>query len=80
MQGKLADMYVRLNSSRAYLYTIARNATDKTLTAKDSAGVSRQEGIGLGGKFLNLPTLRDGGKIKLLYVNLLVKIVIYGLE
>ncbi|KAL7079786.1 hypothetical protein ACQ4LE_001695 [Meloidogyne hapla] len=39
MQGKLADMYVRLNASRAYLYTIAKNATDKTLTAKDSAGV-----------------------------------------
>nr|CAD2123807.1 unnamed protein product [Meloidogyne enterolobii] len=39
MQGKLADMYVRLNACRAYLYTIARNATDKTLTAKDSAGV-----------------------------------------
>lgn len=39
MQGKLADMYVRLNASRAYLYTIAKNATDKTMTSKDSAGV-----------------------------------------
>uniref|UniRef100_A0A914GU53 Isovaleryl-CoA dehydrogenase, mitochondrial n=1 Tax=Globodera rostochiensis TaxID=31243 RepID=A0A914GU53_GLORO len=40
MQGKLADMYVRLSASRAYLYTIARNAdSDELLGAKDSAGV-----------------------------------------
>lgn len=26
MQGKLADMYTRLNASRAYLYSVARNS------------------------------------------------------
>ncbi|KAL3103310.1 hypothetical protein niasHS_002496 [Heterodera schachtii] len=40
MQGKLADMYVRLSASRAYLYAVAKNAadSDEGLNAKDSAG------------------------------------------
>jgi len=38
MQGKLADMYVALNTSRAYVYTVAK-ACDRGETArKDAAG------------------------------------------
>lgn len=41
MQGKLADMYVRLSASRAYLYTVAKYAeSDVQMSAKDSAGVA----------------------------------------
>lgn len=40
MQGKLADMYVRLSACRSYLYTVARAAaSDTKMSAKDSAGV-----------------------------------------
>lgn len=39
MQAKLADMYVALSSSRAYLYAAARACDKGVLTRKDSAGV-----------------------------------------
>lgn len=39
MQGKLADMYVALTSSRAYLYAVARACDAKKVTRKDAAGV-----------------------------------------
>ena len=39
MQGKLADMYVALSSSRAYLYAAANAADRGEITNKDSAGV-----------------------------------------
>jgi isovaleryl-CoA dehydrogenase len=39
MQGKLADMYVALMSSRAYLYTLAQAADKGEFSRKDSAGV-----------------------------------------
>ncbi len=39
MQGKLADMYVTLNASRAYLYSIARNCDTGNVNSKDAAGV-----------------------------------------
>jgi isovaleryl-CoA dehydrogenase len=39
VQGKVADMYTRMNASRAYLYTVA-NACDRgEATRKDAAGV-----------------------------------------
>jgi isovaleryl-CoA dehydrogenase len=39
MQGKLADMYVALTSSRAYLYAAAKACDQGGLTRQDSAGV-----------------------------------------
>src|SRR5574343_115644 len=39
MQGKLADMYVALSTSRAYLYNVARACDRGETTRKDAAGV-----------------------------------------
>ena len=39
MQGKIADMYVALTSSRAYLYAAAKACDQGGLTRQDSAGV-----------------------------------------
>jgi len=39
MQGKLADMYTRLNASRSYLYTIATNADNNRSSRIDAASV-----------------------------------------
>jgi isovaleryl-CoA dehydrogenase len=39
MQAKLADMYVALASSRAYLYAVAKACDQGALSRKDSAGV-----------------------------------------
>jgi isovaleryl-CoA dehydrogenase len=39
IQAKLADMYVAITSSRAYLYTAAKAADKGTITRKDSASV-----------------------------------------
>ncbi len=38
MQGKLADMYVTLNASRAYLYAVARSCDRGHASRKDAAG------------------------------------------
>jgi len=38
MQGKLADMYVTLNASRAYVYAVARACDRDAVTRKDAAG------------------------------------------
>jgi isovaleryl-CoA dehydrogenase len=38
MQGKLADMYVALNASRAYVYAVARACDRGTVASKDAAG------------------------------------------
>ena len=38
MQGKLADMYVNLNASRAYVYAVARACDRGTVSRKDAAG------------------------------------------
>ncbi|HXF67401.1 MAG TPA: isovaleryl-CoA dehydrogenase [Burkholderiales bacterium] len=38
MQGKLADMYVALNASRAYVYAAARACDSGRITRKDAAG------------------------------------------
>ena len=38
MQGKLADMYVALNTSRAYVYTVAKACDRGEPTRKDAAG------------------------------------------
>ena len=38
MQGKLADMYVTLNASRAYLYAVAQACDRKETSRKDAAG------------------------------------------
>jgi len=38
MQGKLADMYVTLNASRAYVYAVARACDRGENTRKDAAG------------------------------------------
>jgi isovaleryl-CoA dehydrogenase len=38
MQGKLADMYVALNASRAYVYAVARACDRGEVTRKDAAG------------------------------------------
>ncbi|XP_033643851.1 isovaleryl-CoA dehydrogenase, mitochondrial-like [Asterias rubens] len=39
MQGKMADMYTRLNVSRSYLYNVARAADRGFVSAKDCAAV-----------------------------------------
>ena len=39
MQGKIADMYVALSSSRAYLYAVARACDNNQESRKDAAGV-----------------------------------------
>jgi isovaleryl-CoA dehydrogenase len=39
MQGKIADMYVKLQSSRAYTYGVARAADQGIVNSKDCAAV-----------------------------------------
>ena len=39
VQGKLADMYVRLNSSRSWLYSLASGCDQGRITRKDSAAI-----------------------------------------
>nr|XP_020040783.1 isovaleryl-CoA dehydrogenase, mitochondrial [Castor canadensis] len=39
MQGKMADMYIRLMSSRQYVYNVAKACDEGHCTAKDCAGV-----------------------------------------
>lgn len=39
MQGKIADMYVGLSSSRSYLYAVAKAADERNISRKDAAGV-----------------------------------------
>jgi isovaleryl-CoA dehydrogenase len=39
MQGKIADMYVKLQSSRAYVYSVARAVDSGNVNAKDCAAV-----------------------------------------
>ncbi|KAJ1783274.1 hypothetical protein LPJ59_006622, partial [Coemansia sp. RSA 2399] len=38
MQGKLADMYTKLNASRAYVYAVARACDRGQISSKDCAG------------------------------------------
>ncbi|MEW6453677.1 MAG: isovaleryl-CoA dehydrogenase [Pseudomonadota bacterium] len=38
MQGKLADMYVAMNASKAYVYTVARACDEGKTTREDAAG------------------------------------------
>ncbi|KAJ1735697.1 hypothetical protein LPJ61_000410 [Coemansia biformis] len=38
MQGKLADMYTKLNASRAYVYAVARACDQGRVSSKDCAG------------------------------------------
>lgn len=38
LQGKLADMYTKLNASRAYVYAVARACDNKQISNKDCAG------------------------------------------
>jgi isovaleryl-CoA dehydrogenase len=38
VQGKLADIYTRLNASRAYVYAVARACDRGQTTRKDAAG------------------------------------------
>jgi len=39
MQGKMADMYTRLNSCRSYLYSLARAADEGNFSARDCAAI-----------------------------------------
>ncbi|KAK4358690.1 hypothetical protein RND71_020919 [Anisodus tanguticus] len=39
VQGKVADMYTSLQSSRSYLYSVARECDSGTIVTKDCAGV-----------------------------------------
>lgn len=39
MQGKIADMYTSLQSSRAYVYSVARDCDNGKVDSKDCAGV-----------------------------------------
>ncbi|WKE66836.1 isovaleryl-CoA dehydrogenase [Gallaecimonas kandeliae] len=39
VQGKLADMYTRMNAARAYVYTVAKACDRGETTRKDAAGV-----------------------------------------
>ena len=38
MQGKLADMYVALNTARAYVYAVGKACDRGEVTRKDAAG------------------------------------------
>jgi isovaleryl-CoA dehydrogenase len=38
MQGKVADMYVALNTARAYVYAVGQACDRKEITRKDAAG------------------------------------------
>jgi isovaleryl-CoA dehydrogenase len=38
MQGKIADMYVALNTARAYVYAVGQACDRKEITRKDAAG------------------------------------------
>ena len=38
MQGKIADMYVTMNSAKAYVYTVAKACDRGEVTRKDAAG------------------------------------------
>src|SRR5690606_4864739 len=38
MQGKIADMYVALNTARAYVYEVARACDSGKVTRQDAAG------------------------------------------
>src|SRR5207253_4144663 len=40
MQGKVADMYVALNSARAYVYAVARACDAGKMARADAAGAS----------------------------------------
>ncbi len=39
MQGKIADMYTTLSASRAYLYAVAQECDNGTISSKDAAGL-----------------------------------------
>jgi isovaleryl-CoA dehydrogenase len=39
VQGKVADMYTKLNASRAYVYAVARACDNGQVSNKDCAGV-----------------------------------------
>lgn len=39
IQGKVADMYTKLNASRAYVYAVARACDNGQISNKDCAGV-----------------------------------------
>ncbi|KAG9156662.1 hypothetical protein Leryth_006636 [Lithospermum erythrorhizon] len=39
IQGKVADMYVALQSSRSYIYSVARDCDNRLVDPKDCAGV-----------------------------------------
>jgi isovaleryl-CoA dehydrogenase len=39
MQGKIADMYVKIQSSRAYVYSVARAIDNGNINPKDCAAV-----------------------------------------
>ncbi len=39
MQGKIADMYVKLQSSRAYVYSVAKAVDEGNVNTKDCAAV-----------------------------------------
>ncbi|XP_065051340.1 isovaleryl-CoA dehydrogenase, mitochondrial-like [Rhopilema esculentum] len=45
MQGKMADMYVKLNATRSYAYTVARACDKGHIESKDCAGVALFAGI-----------------------------------
>ncbi|MEH6625022.1 MAG: isovaleryl-CoA dehydrogenase [Motiliproteus sp.] len=38
VQGKIADMYTRMNAAKAYIYTVARACDNGNTTRKDAAG------------------------------------------
>lgn len=39
MQGKIADMYTKLNASRAYVYAVGKACDEGVISNKDCAGV-----------------------------------------
>ena len=39
MQGKMADMFTRMNSCRAYVYSVARAVDQGHVSARDCAAV-----------------------------------------
>ena len=56
MQGKLADMYVTMNASKSYVYSVAKASDRGEVSRKDAAG-ARQSGVvpadGIGGNTMS---------------------------
>ena len=61
MQGKIADMYTAMNSSRAYVYAVANAADSDRTTRFDAAGcilVAAEKAVWMASQAIAMPKLR----------------------